>query len=80
MTGGQAVRRYQVAATMRDGVVEWSLWLETDDGQKHALRIRDGEEIPVLVDLLRRDKTVYYDAAALTLRSGWSAPGLADSH
>jgi hypothetical protein len=75
MEGGRPVKRYQVAARLRDGLVEWSFALETDDGERYVLPIRDGEEIPVLRDLCRRDPTVYFDPNSSTLRSGWNLPG-----
>lgn len=80
MNGGQSVKRYQFVAVLRDGVVEWSLALETDDGQRHTLRVRDGEEVPVLLDLLRRDATVYFDPESKTLRTGWNLPGASERH
>lgn len=75
MEGGNAVSRYQVAATFRDGVVEWALGLQLEDGERVILPIRDGEEVPILLDLCRRDSTIYYDPQTRTLRSGWGSPG-----
>ncbi len=80
MSGGLSIKRYQFTATLRDGVTEWALHLETDDGARSTLRIRDGEEVPVLLDMLRHDKTVYFDASTGTLRTGWAAPGVKDAH
>lgn len=73
--GARAIEKYEFSATMREGVIEWSLGLQTDDGQKHALRVRDGEEVPILLDLLRHDTTVYFDPAGPTVRTGWNAVG-----
>jgi len=78
MTKGQAVRKYQVAATFSNDVVEWSFAIQTEDAQEHVLKVRDGEEIPTLVDLCRRDLSIYYDPQTRTLRSGWNAPGRTD--
>lgn len=74
MAGG-AVDKYQFTAKINDGVIEWSLGLHTDDGEKYHVTITQGEEIPVLHTMLRNDSTVYYDAKAGTLRTGWNTPG-----
>lgn len=74
MDGGAPVTHYQWLATFRDGVVEWRLGVQTSAGQ-HLIPIRDGEEVPVLLDILRQDATVYFDAENGTLRTGWSTPG-----
>ena len=75
MEGGSAIKRYQVGAKFHDGVVEWHFCVETEAGGKHFVQIRHGEEIPVLLDLCRHDRTVYYDDKQRTLRSGWNVPG-----
>lgn len=75
MEGGHAIQSYQFGASFRDGVVEWAFALKTDDGKQHVLRIRDGEEVPVLHALVRGDSTVYFDAKSQTLRTGWNTPG-----
>lgn len=80
MSGGAAVRKYQLGVTLRDGIAQWSLAVETDDGQRHVAPVRDGEEVPVLLDLLRHDKTVYYDPEQCLLRTGWNVPGAAEGH
>ena len=69
------IGKYEVTAAFREGVVEWSLGLQTDDGKKHNVRVRDGEELPILIDLLRRDKTVYFSASQSTIRTGMDAVG-----
>lgn len=71
-----AVRKYQVAATFKNAVVEWTFAVETEEGEKHFLPVRDAEEIPVLVDLCRNDPTVYFDEKTCTIRSGWNSPGV----
>jgi len=75
MDGGSPVQKYQVTAAFKNGVVEWSFAVQTDDGERYSMPVRDGEEIPVLLDLLRRDKTVYFDVKTQSLRTGWNTPG-----
>ena len=71
----QHVDKYQVTATFREGVVEWAFLLETDGGEHYTLPVRDGEEIPVLLDICRRDPTIYFDQHTQTLSTGWNDPG-----
>jgi hypothetical protein len=75
METGLPVTRYQFLASFADGVVEWTLCLETDDGKRHSIRLRDGEEVPILLELCRRDKSLYYDDKFGALRTGWNFPG-----
>jgi hypothetical protein len=75
MDTGIPVSRYQFQAAYREGILEWSLGLETNDSARHELRIRDGEEIPILMSILQTDKSVYYHAESKTLRTGWNFPG-----
>jgi len=49
--------------------------LETDAGEHYTLPVRDGEEIPVLLDICRRDPTIHFDPQAQTLSTGWNDPG-----
>lgn len=76
MDAGLPVVRYQIAARFRDSVVEWSFSVETRDGVVHRFPIRDGEEVPVLSDLCRKDKSVYFDPQTATLWTGWNYPGI----
>ncbi len=69
------VKRYQFAASFSDGVVSWTFFVQTEDGETHAIPIRDGEEVPLLNEICRRDATIYYDPKSGTLRTGWNAPG-----
>ena len=64
MDGGKLVSKYQFAAALGDGVVDWSFAVQTDDGRTHTLPIRDGEEVPILQDMCRGDLSVFYDADA----------------
>ena len=73
--GGHAVEKYQFSAQLSEGVVNWSFGVQTDDGKKHELTLRDGEEVPVLHSILRNDSTVYFDPKTGTLRTGWNTPG-----
>lgn len=72
---GQPVKKYEVTATFRDGVVAWTFGIMTDDGKTYRLDVRDGEEIPQLMDVCRRDWTIYFDPQTQTLSSGWNIPG-----
>lgn len=75
MDTGLPVARYQLLAVFVDGVIEWRLCMETDDGTRHVLPVRDGEEVPILLDLFRHDKAVYFDPNQRALRTGWNFPG-----
>jgi hypothetical protein len=78
MDTGLPVARYQLIASLADSVVHWRLGLETDDGRRHEIALRDGEEVPILLDLLRGDKHVYFDERTRALRTGWNFPGERD--
>ncbi len=69
------VNKYAVAATFMDRVVGWKFIVETDDGARHEFPLRDGEEVPVLLDLCRHDETLFYDPASKTLSTGLNNPG-----
>lgn len=71
----QQVKKYEIVAAFRDGTVTWNFNVMTDDGAKHAVEVRDGAEIPILLDLCRRDWTIYFDTAEQSLSSGWNLPG-----
>lgn len=75
MKSGEAVMKYQIGATLKNGVVEWTFALQTEDGKQHYFPIRDAEEIPALLDMCRHDMTIYFDATTSTIRSGWNTPG-----
>lgn len=75
MDGPILVHKYQVVARFRENRVDWSLMLETSDGQKHVVPVCDGAELPVILDVVRRDRTIFYDAKSRSLTSGWNDPG-----
>lgn len=75
LKSGEAVKKYQIGATIKNGVIEWTFALQTEDGGQHVFPIRDAEEIPTLLDMCRRDTTIYFDAMTGTIRSGWNSPG-----
>lgn len=75
MTSGVLVERYQFLSQIRDGVVEWTMSVEVQGGTQYVLPLKDGEEVPILADFLRRDRTMYYDAESKTLRTGWNPTG-----
>ncbi|MBU0641055.1 MAG: hypothetical protein KKB50_19505 [Planctomycetes bacterium] len=75
MDPGRHVDKYQVAAKFRQNVVEWTFAVETEDGQQHQLAIVDVASIPVLLELVQKDETVFFDPEARTLSTGWNDPG-----
>jgi hypothetical protein len=75
MGPGLNVDKYQITATFRGGVVEWHFAIETEDGQQHELPVRDGEEIPILLEIVKRDATLHYDPRSCSLSTGWNNPG-----
>jgi hypothetical protein len=77
---GLSVRKYEVRARFVAGAVEWTFALQTDDGGKHEIHIQDGEEIPLLLEICKRDWTVFYDPKSHTFRSGWNTPGNVVKH
>jgi hypothetical protein len=72
---GKSVSKYEVAASFQDGVLTWTFGVMTEDGVKHSWDVRDGEEIPILMELCRRDWTIYYNPETKRLSSGWNTPG-----
>lgn len=76
---GKPVKKYEVTASFREGVVTWTFAVMTDDGQKYFWEIRDGEEVPLLMELCRRDWSIYFNPETNQLSSGWNMPGLKDS-
>lgn len=72
---GEPINKYAVHATFKQGSVTWVFSVETAGGDKHQIEVLDGAEIPILLDLVRRDKTVYFDGATRTLSTGWNDPG-----
>lgn len=75
MEAGLPIARYQFLAAFRDGDVDWTLMLEDDHGDRHALSVRYAEDLPTLKAILVNDKTVYFDPTSRTLRTGWNFPG-----
>jgi len=75
MQPGQHVDKYQIVATLRGGTVEWHLLLQTEDGEQHNLTVRDGEEIPILLKLLLKDSSMYFNPQSGALSTGWNDPG-----
>lgn len=72
---GEAVNKYAVNACFKQGTVTWTFSVETVGGDKHQMDVLDGSEIPLLLDMMRKDKLVYFDAATRTLSTGWNDPG-----
>lgn len=75
MSEGLHVNRFRVTAKFIDGIVEWAVSFETDDGQKFRVPVRDGEEIPILLNILQNDEQVYFDPQEFKLSTGWNNPG-----
>lgn len=75
MSEGLHVKKYRFTAKFVDSIVEWAISVETDDGQKFRVPLRDGEEVPVLHGLLRADPHVYFDPQEFKLSTGWNNPG-----
>ncbi|MCC6358426.1 MAG: hypothetical protein IT450_06770 [Phycisphaerales bacterium] len=71
----KAVDKYEITAKFCDGAVAWSFCLLLEDGTKHTVDIKDGEEVPILMEICRRDWTVYYDAPTQTFSTGLNRPG-----
>ncbi|MFO0837874.1 MAG: hypothetical protein U1D55_05060 [Phycisphaerae bacterium] len=71
----QHVNKYQVSATFQDRLVSWKFVVETDDGARHEFALRDGEEVPILLDLCRHDDSLFFDKATQTLSTGMNDPG-----
>lgn len=69
------VRRYQVTTVIGERALQWTFAVELDNGARHEMNIVDAAEIPLLLDLLRRDAAIYFDARSRTLSTGWTEPG-----
>lgn len=80
MADALQIRRYQIVAQFRDGGVNWMFEVETADGQRASLDVRDGEEIPLLLDICRRDWTIFFQRDTQTLTTGWNIPGSKTDH
>jgi hypothetical protein len=75
MDRGRRISKYQFAASFHDGLVAWSLTLELENGEQVLLSIEDGEEVPILLDVCRKEAHAFYDPATRTLNTGWNEPG-----
>lgn len=75
MDGLRHVEKYQFVAAIRETTVDWSLGIEVEGGERYLLPITDGAEVPILLDLFRRDPTVFYDPKNRRVSTGWNKPG-----
>lgn len=75
----KAVDKYEITAKFTEGSVAWTFCMLLEDGSKHSVDIKDGEEVPILMDICRRDWTVYFDAATKTFSTGLNRPGTKES-
>lgn len=73
--GAIPLNKYAVSAAFHNGAVSWLLSLELASGEHVELQILDGAEVPILLDILRSDNTVYFDPRTRTLTTGWNDPG-----
>ncbi len=62
MSSAVRVIKYRVVAHLHAGIVEWTFGVELENGQRHDLLVKDGSDIPILLDLARREKALAYDA------------------
>jgi hypothetical protein len=69
------INKYQLSASIGERAFQWRFSVELDNGERHELKIADAAEIPLLLDLLRKDPAVYFDANTHTLCTGWNDPG-----
>lgn len=71
---GEFVNKYAVSARLEGKGVVWQFRIETERG-RHELDIADGAEVPILLDLVRKDRSVFYNPESRTLSTGWNDPG-----
>ncbi len=69
------VDKYAVHAVFGDSGVHWRFAIQLDNNEVVELEVRDGEEIPILLDIARRDNSLFYDPKSRTLTTGWTDPG-----
>lgn len=72
---GNYVHKYRFSATVQPDYVSWKLSLQLDTGEHVEVPIRAGEEIPLLLELCRRDRSLFWNAQTRTLTTGWNDPG-----
>jgi hypothetical protein len=72
---GEFVNKYSVAATFDGSAVSWSFRVQLANGERAEVKVVDGAEIPVLLDIVRSDRSVYFDPKTRTLSTGWNDPG-----
>ncbi len=72
---GEIVNKYAVSAAFKDSAVSWSVKLQIANGESFEMDIVAGAEIPILLDLMRSDRTLYFDPKTRVLSTGWNDPG-----
>ncbi len=72
---GEFVNKYSVAATFEGSSVNWSFRVQLSNGEQVEVNVVDGAEIPVLLDIVRSDRSIYFDPKTRTLSTGWNDPG-----
>ncbi len=72
---GDIVNKYAVSATFEGSTVNWHFRVQIANGECIDMTVVDGAEIPVLLELVRTDRTLYFDPKSRTLSTGWNDPG-----
>ena len=69
------MNKYAVSAAFEGAAVSWSVKLQIANGECFEMTVVDGAEIPILLDLMRSDRTLYFDTKTRVLSTGWNDPG-----
>ncbi len=72
---GEFVNKYAVSAKFEGASVSWHFRVQIANGESFDMDVVDGAEIPVLLSLLRSDRSLYFDPKSRTLSTGWNDPG-----
>lgn len=75
MSDAVPLNKYAISASFHNGAVSWKLALELASGEHVELPVLDGAEVPILLDILRADNTLYFDPRSRSLTTGWNDPG-----
>ena len=58
---GEFVNKYSVSATFESSGVSWRFLVELSNGERCHMDVVDGAEIPILLDIMRADRSIYFD-------------------
>ena len=75
MDAGLHVDKYQVMAKLGSHGVSWRFAVRTEDGEQHDVPLQNQADVPVLLELVRGDESIFYDPQSRTLTTGWNNPG-----